>query len=78
MRQESQSRGCPVPRVAARLITPSQLSYLKHLLKQQGQPEPENLSEMTDAEASNLISGLKAKRGKPTWYGNGQFRGWEK
>jgi hypothetical protein len=33
---------------------------------------------MDSVEVSNLIDGLKTKRGKPVWYGNGQFSHWEK
>lgn len=34
--------------------------------------------ELTDVEASAAIDGLKARRGKPVWFGNGQFSHWEK
>ena len=57
--------------------TPSQVSYLRHLLKQTGAEEPV-WETLTDSEASALIDGLKAQRGKPVWYGNGQFSHWEK
>lgn len=57
--------------------TPSQLQYVRHLLKQQGQPEPD-LDSMDQIEVSALIDGLKAKRGRAVWYGNGQFSHWEK
>lgn len=57
--------------------TPSQISYLKHLLKQVGADEPDwdNLSVV---DAGGLIADLKDKRGRPVWYGNGQFSHWEK
>jgi len=57
--------------------TPSQLQYAKHLLKQQGQAEPD-WDAMTNVEVSELIDGLKKKRGRAVWYGNGQFSHWEK
>jgi hypothetical protein len=61
----------------AKPASPSQVSYLRHLVQQAGGTEP-NWDTLTDAEASTLIDGLKAKRGKPVWYGNGQFSHWEK
>lgn len=54
----------------------SQIDYAKHLLKQTGGEEP-NWDELDQRGISDLIDGLKKKRGKPTWYGNGKFRGWE-
>jgi hypothetical protein len=53
------------------------LDYAKHLVKQVGGEEPD-WSKMDSAEVSFLIDGLKKKRGKPVWYGNGQFSHWEK
>jgi hypothetical protein len=50
--------------VVSKPATPSQVSYLRHLLQQVGGAEPE-WSSLTDIEASDLIAGLKAKRGKP-------------
>lgn len=58
--------------------TKSQLSYLDHLLIQQGMPRPDDYDKLTGAQVSELIDGLKKKRGKPVWYGNGQFSHWEK
>ncbi len=57
--------------------TPSQVSYLKHLLGQVGADEPD-WDKLTSIDAGTLISDLKAKRGRPVWYGNGQFSHWEK
>jgi hypothetical protein len=57
--------------------TPAQVSYLRHLLKQVGGQEPA-WDTLTDVEASTLIDGLKAHRGKPVWYGSGQFSHWER
>ena len=57
--------------------SPSQVQYLRHLLKQVGGDEPE-WATITDTEASQLIDGFKAKRGKPVFFGNGQFSHWEK
>jgi hypothetical protein len=56
----------------------AQLDYVRHLLKQQGQPEPPELESMSGTDVSALIDGLKKKRGRPVWYGNGQFSHWEK
>jgi hypothetical protein len=64
-------------RSAAKPPSQAQIDYAKHLLKQVGGDEPD-WEELTDVDVSNLISGLKKKRGRPTWYGNGKFRGWEK
>lgn len=60
-----------------RPATPSQVSYLRHLLQQVGGAEPV-WDTLTDIEASALIDGLKQKRGRPVWHGNGQFSHWEK
>lgn len=57
--------------------TKAQLDYAHHLLKQVGAEEPD-LESMSGIEVSKLIDGLKAKRGKPVFYGNGQFSHWEK
>ncbi len=54
----------------------SQIDYAKHLIKQVGGMEPD-WGEMDQVAVSDLIDGLKKKRGKPMWYGNGKFRGWE-
>lgn len=55
----------------------SQINYAKHLLKQLGEPEPD-WDKLTGIEVSEIIDGIKKKRGKPTWYGDGSFRGWER
>lgn len=57
--------------------SPSQVQYLRHLLKQVGGDEPA-WATLSDVEASNLIDGIKAKRGRPVFYGNGTFDHWEK
>jgi len=57
--------------------TPAQISYAKHLLKQVGAEEPD-WTKLDNAAVSSLIDDLKKKRGKPVWYGNGQFSHWEK
>ena len=58
----------------------AQVSYALHLVKQQGLTEPteEQVRGMDDRTISDLIDGLKAKRGRPVWYGNGQFSHWAK
>lgn len=57
----------------------SQVSYARHLLQQLGEPELEGgLESLTISTISELIDGLKKKRGRPVWYGNGQFGGWRK
>lgn len=61
----------------AKPATPSQVSYLRRLLAQVGGAEPA-WDKLTDVEASTLIDGLKARRGKPVFYGNGQFSHWDK
>lgn len=55
----------------------SQLDYAKLLLKQVGADEPD-WDKLDGIEVSTLIDALKKKRGKPVWYGNGQFSHWEK
>lgn len=57
--------------------TKSQIDYAKHLLKQVGADEPD-WDKLDGVEVSTLIDALKKKRGKPVWYGNGQFSHWEK
>lgn len=57
--------------------TPSQIQYAEHLLKQVGGEVPD-LDKLTRVELSEIIDGLKKKRGKPVFYGNGQFSHWEK
>ena len=54
----------------------SQIDYAKHLLKQVGGEEPD-WDKLDGVEVSNLIDALKKKRGRPVWYGNGQFSHWE-
>lgn len=55
----------------------SQIDYARHLLKQLGAEEPD-FDKMDGGEVGKLIDDLKKKRGKPVWYGNGQFSHWEK
>lgn len=57
--------------------SPAQIQYAQHLLKQVGAEEPD-WSKIDGIEISELISALKKKRGRPVWYGNGQFSHWEK
>jgi len=70
-----------VARVVARISTkgPSQaqIDYARRLLKQVGGEEPD-WSSLSAVEMSELIDGLKKKRGKPVFHGNGQFSHWEK
>ena len=66
----------PHSKVAAMLPTKSQLDYAAHLLKQLGVEA--DLSKLSGVEISDLISNLKAKRGRPVLYGNGQFSHWDK
>lgn len=55
----------------------SQIDYAKRLLQQVGASEPE-WEKLNGIEVSDLIDALKKKRGKPVWYGNGEFSHWEK
>lgn len=55
----------------------SQIDYARHLLKQVGADEPD-WDKIDAIEISTLIDDLKKKRGRPVWYGNGQFSHWEK
>jgi hypothetical protein len=55
----------------------SQIDYARRLLKQVGEDEPD-WSKFDSVEMSKLIDGLKQKRGKPVFFGNGQFSHWEK
>lgn len=66
--------------VPSRPPSPAQVQYALHLLKQQGlaTPTAEEVATMNSVEVSGLIDGLKAKRGKPVFYGNGQFSHWQK
>jgi hypothetical protein len=57
--------------------TSAQIEYAKRLLKQVGAKEPD-WSKLDAVAVSTLIDELKKKRGKPVWYGNGQFSHWEK
>jgi len=50
----------------------SQIQYAQHLLKQAGASEPD-WTKLDSVAVSSLIDSLKAKRGKPVWYGNGKF-----
>jgi hypothetical protein len=64
----------------ARAASKSQISYAKHLLKQQGlkSPTAAEIDAMDELTISKLIDGLKKKRGEPMFYGNGKFKGWKK
>lgn len=66
-----------LPTAASKEPSKAQLDYAKHLVKQVGGDEPD-WAKMDQSEVSSLIDGLKTKRGKPVWYGNGQFSHWEK
>ncbi len=66
-----------LPKATSNEPSKAQLDYAKHLVKQVGGEEPD-WSKMNSVEVSSLIDGLKKKRGKPVWYGNGQFSHWEK
>lgn len=55
----------------------AQIDYAKHLLGQAGAEEPD-WDKLDGIEVSKLIDDLKKKRGRPVWYGNGQFSHWEK
>ncbi len=57
--------------------TKAQIDYAKILLKQVGADEPD-WGKLDGVEVSTLIDTLKKKRGKPVWYGNGQFSHWER
>lgn len=58
----------------------AQVQYALRLLKQQGlaAPTAEEVATMNSVEVSSLLDGLLAKRGKPVFYGNGQFSHWQK
>ena len=58
----------------------AQVQYALRLLKQRGlaAPTAEEVATMNSVEVSGLIDGLLAKRGKPVFYGNGQFSHWQK
>ena len=66
--------------LASKPASKAQVDYALHLVKQQGLSDPteEQVRGMDDRTISDLIDGLKAKRGRPVWYGNGQFSHWEK
>jgi hypothetical protein len=56
--------------------TQSQIDYATRLLKQMGEPLPD-FTTLDSKGISELIDGLKKKRGKPVWYGDGQFSHFE-
>lgn len=60
--------------------TKSQQDYILHLLKQQGltTPTEAEVRQLNSIDAGALIEGLKKKRGKPVFYGNGTFSHFEK
>ena len=66
-----------LPTAASTKPSKSQIDYAKHLLKQVGGEEPD-WDSLDSTAVSSLIDGLKKKRGKPVWYGNGQFSHWDK
>lgn len=75
---EQEERSFRSAAVQPKPATPAQIQYARHLLKQQGVPEPEGFETIDQLAISDLISGLKAKRGRPWWYGNGTFGGFRK
>ena len=54
-----------------------QVDFATRLIQQVGGELPD-FEKLDRGEVSSLIQGLEKKRGRPTWYGNGQFRGWAK
>ena len=61
--------------------TESQVHYALALIERVGGEDPpteEQLRAMSQKDVGELISTLKAKRGRAVWYGNGQFSHWEK
>lgn len=66
--------------VPTRPPSSAQVQYALRLLKQQGlaAPTAEEVAGMSSVEVSSLLDGLLAKRGKPVFYGNGQFSHWQK
>jgi len=58
----------------------AQVNYVLHIIRQKGLKEPtqEQVQEMDADQVSDLIDGLKSKRGRAVWYGNGQFSHWQR
>lgn len=70
----------PEVRMAQRIAgapSQAQIDYARRLIQQVGGEEPD-WTKLDSVEMSKLIDGLKQKRGKPVFYGNGQFSHWEK
>ena len=67
--------------------TDAQVSYVQRLIQtgiqsgwmpKKDAPDKKMLKKLNQNEISVLIDGLKKKRGTPTFYGNGKFRGFDK
>ncbi len=67
--------------------TDAQVSYAQRLIQtgiqsgwmpKKDAPDEKKLKKLNQNEISVLIDGLKKKRGTPTFYGNGKFRGFDK
>lgn len=76
-RDQIESLGQLLKMAAGKPPSQAQIDYAKRLLQQVGGEEPD-WSSLDAIQISDLIDGLKKKRGRPVWYGNGQFSHWQK